>query len=48
LTAFAARIGTDVYARTVVLAGTLLWTSGMTLQLAMVPAFVAKLRRSRH
>ena len=48
LTAFAARIGTDVDARTVVLAGTLLWTSGVTLQLAMAPTFVAKLRRSRH
>ena len=48
LTAFPARVGTDVEARTIVLAGTLLWTSGVTLQLAMAPAFVAKLRRSRH
>ena len=48
LTAFAARQGTDVDARSAVLIGTLLWTSGVTLQLAMAPAFVAKLRRSRH
>jgi hypothetical protein len=31
-----------------VLAGTLLWTAGITLQLAMAPAFIAKLIRSRH
>jgi hypothetical protein len=48
LTALAARQGTDGDARTAVLIGTLLWTSGVTLQLAMPPAFVAKLRRSRH